>query len=165
MQLMCRDTVYNENGSWFTSDTLIHIREYKEVIAHDLVKLKPTLDPDGTGMLYWYVSITGDTVALSRELTTFEYQLPKMILPIRDSDTIAPNANVYPAATDFVPYYPVHCNPDLKPNDNAFHAAMFPVIVFITVSFFYRMVIGGHWEKLKSDLRNAWNPTSTSRSV
>jgi hypothetical protein len=135
------------------------------VIAHDLVKLKPTLDPDGTGRLYWYIGINGDTVALSRELTTFEYQLPKMILPIRDSDTITPNANEHPSATGFVPYYPVHCNPRLNQNDNAFHAAMFPVIVFITVSFLYRMIIGGHWAKLKSDFKDAWNPTSASRSV
>jgi len=116
-------------------------------------------------MLYWYIGINGDTVALSRELTTFEYQLPKMIQPIRDSDTITPNANEHPSATGFVPYYPVHCNPRLNQNDNAFHAAMFPVIVFITVSFLYRMVIGGHLAKLKSDLKDAWNPTSASRSV
>jgi hypothetical protein len=144
--------VYNENGSWFTSDTLVHIRQYKEVIAHDLVKLKPTLDPDGTSMLYWYISITGDTVALSRELTTFEYQLPKMETPIRDSDTIQPNGSSYPAATAFVAHYPVHKQQVTTSTDSAFHAAMFPVLVLITVAYLYRSISTGKWASLFRDL-------------
>jgi hypothetical protein len=144
--------VYNSNGSWFTSDTLIHIREYKEVIAHDLVKLKPTLDPDGTGMLYWYISITGDTVALSHELTTFEYQLPKMEIPIRDSDTIQPNGSSYPAASAFVVHYPTHKQGATTSTDSAFHAAMFPVLVLITVAYLYRSILTGKWACLFRDL-------------
>jgi hypothetical protein len=149
---MSRDTVYNENGSWFTSDTLVHIRQYKEVIAHELVTLKPTIDPDGVGMLYWYVSITGDTVALSRELSTFEYQLPMMILPIRASDTILPNENEYPSATAFVAHYPVHKHQVSTSTDSAFHAAMFPVLVFITVAYIVRSVTNGYWAALLRDI-------------
>ena len=152
MELMSRDTVYNSNGSWFTSDTMIHVRQYREVIAHDLVKLKPTLDPDGTGMLYWYIGINGDTVALSRELTTFEYQLPKMILPIRDSDTIQPNGVSHPAATAFVAHYPTHKQADSTSTDSAFHAAMFPVLVLITVAYLYRSISTGKWASLFRDL-------------
>jgi hypothetical protein len=152
MERMSRDTVYNDNGSWFTSDTLVHIRQYREVIAHDLVKLKPTLDPDGTGMLYWYISITGDTVALSRELSTFEYQIPKMTLPVRDSDTIQPNGNSHPSATAFVAHYPTHKQKATTSTDNAFHAAMFPVLVLITVAYLYRSAKSGVWTNLFRDL-------------
>jgi hypothetical protein len=149
---MSRDTVYNDNGSWLTSDTLIHIREYKEVIAHELVTLKPTIDPDGVGMLYWYVSITGDTVALSRELSTFEYQLPMMIQPIRASDTIHPNKNEHPSATAFVAHYPVHKQQVTTSTDSAFHAAMFPVLVFITVAYLVRSINKGCWQRLVEDM-------------
>ncbi len=155
MQLMSRDTVHNENGSWFTSDTLIHIREYKEVIAHDLVKLKPTIDPDGTGMLYWYVSITGDTVALSRELTTFEYQLPKMILPVLDSDTIRPNENEHLPAMAFTAHYPSHNHVATSSTDSAFHAAMFPVLVLITVAYIVRSVTNGYWAAFLRDINES----------
>jgi hypothetical protein len=152
MQLMSRDTVYNENGSWLTSDTLIRIREYKEVIAHELVTLKPTIDPDGVGMLYWYVSITGDTVALSRELSTFEYQLPMMIQPIRASDTILPNDNQHPSATAFVANYPVHKHAESVSTDNVFHAAMFPILVFITLAYLVRSINKGCWQRLVEDM-------------
>ena len=152
MEVTCRDTVYNSNGSWFTSDTMIHVRQYREVIAHDLVKLKPTIDPDGTGMLYWYIGINGDTVALSRELTTFEYQLPKMETPIRDSDTIQPNGVNYPAATAFVAHYPTHKKGATTSTDSAFHAAMFPVLVLITVAYLYRSISTGKWASLFRDL-------------
>ena len=155
MQLMSRDTVHNENGSWFTSDTLIHIREYREVIAHELVTLKPTIDPDGVGMLYWYVSITGDTVALSRELSTFEYQLPKMIQPLRDSDTILPNDNQHPAAMAFTVHHPSHSHPVTTSTDSAFHAAMFPALVLITVAYIVRSVTNGYWAALLRDINRA----------
>jgi hypothetical protein len=131
---------------------MIHVRQYREVIAHDLVKLKPTIDPDGTGMLYWYIGINGDTVALSRELTTFEYQLPKMIQPVLDSDTIQPNGVSHPAATAFVPYYPTHKQGATTSTDSAFHAAMFPVLVLITVAYLYRSILTGKWASLFRDL-------------
>jgi len=152
MQLMSRDTVYNDNGSWFTSDTLIHIRGYKEVISHELITLKPTIDPDGTGLLYWYVWVTGDTIALSRELSTFEYQLPKMTLPVRDSDTIQPNGNSHPSATAFTAHYPVHNRAESTSTDSAFHAAMFPVLVLITVAYLYRSAKSGVWTNLFREL-------------
>ena len=152
MQLTYRDTVFNDNGSWFTSDTMVHVRQYKEVIAHDLVKLKPTLDPDGTGMLYWYISISGDTVALSHELTTFEYQLPKMIQPIRASDTILPNGNQHPSVTAFVPHYPIHKHAESISTDSVFHAAMVPVLVLITLAYLVRSINKGCWRRLVEDM-------------
>ena len=48
-----KDTLLLNEGAWKQTgqDTFIR-KHFIEVVAHDLVALKPSVDPDGNGMLY-----------------------------------------------------------------------------------------------------------------
>lgn len=163
-----KDTLLLNEGAWKPAgqDTFIR-KHFIEVVAHDLVALKPTVDPEGNGMLYWYIGINGDTVALDEPLTTFEYEIPIMLAhPFRASDTIQPSQYQHGKLEAFNVYHPFHFHPKDVSMNSEFDAAA-PVLIFlITLAYIVRCSKTNAWTKLFKDVRNAWNnPTPINRAV
>jgi len=163
-----KDTLLINEGAWKPAgqDTFIR-KHFIEVVSHDLVALKPTIDPDGSGLLYWYVGVNGDTLALDKELSTFEYEMPILMKqPFRASDTIQPNNSNHGKVEAFSPYYPIHFHPKDVSMNSEFDAAA-PVLIFlITLAYIVRCSKTNAWTKLFKDVRNAWtNPVAGSQSI
>ena len=163
-----KDTLLINEGAWKPAgqDTFIR-KHFIEVVSHDLVALKPTIDPDGSGLLYWYVGVNGDTLALDKELSTFEYEMPILMKqPFRASDTIQPNNSNHGKVEAFSPYYPIHFHPKDVSMNSEFDAAA-PVLIFlITLAYIVRCSKTNAWTKLFKDVRNAWtNPVAGNKSV
>jgi hypothetical protein len=163
-----KDTLLINEGAWKAAGQDTFIRQhFIEVQAHDLVALKPTIDPDGSGLLYWYIGINGDTVALSHELTTFEYEMPILMKqPFRASDTIQPSDYVHGTVQSFNPYYPIHIHPVDTSFNSEFDYAAGVAIFLIALAYVVRCSKTNAWGNLFKDLRNAWNnPTTINRSI
>ena len=156
-----KDTLLINEGAWKPAgqDTFIR-KHFIEVVSHDLVALNPTIDPDGSGLLYWYVGVNGDTLALDKELSTFEYEMPILMKqPFRASDTIQPSDYVHGTARTFEPYYPLHIHPVDTSLNSEFDCAAGVAIFLIALAYIVRCDKTKAWNKLFKDLRNAWNPT------
>lgn len=163
-----KDTLLINEGAWKPAgqDTFIR-KHFIEVVSHDLVALKPTIDPDGSGLLYWYVGVNGDTLALDKELSTFEYEMPILMKqPFRASDTIQPNNSNHGKVEAFSPYYPIHFHPKDVSMNSEFDAAAPVVLFLITLAYIVRCSKTNAWTKLFKDVRNAWtNPVAGSQSI
>ena len=156
-----KDTLLINEGAWKPAGQDTFIRKHLiEVVSHDLVALKPTIDPDGNGYLYWYIGIHGDTLALDKELSTFEYEMPILMKqPFRASDTIQPSDYVHGTVQSFEPYYPLHIHPVDTSLNSEFDCAAGVAIFLIALAYIVRCSRTNAWENLFKDLRNAWNPT------
>lgn len=160
-----KDTLLLNEGAWRPAgqDTFIRHRVV-EVVAKDLVLEKRSLDPDGTGFLYWYVAVSGDTVALDHELRTFEYEMPiLMTQPFRPSDTIVPNQSSHGKPEAFVAHY---AKPDaliFQNKDLEYHSAMFVVMVLITIGVVIK--IDAKWDSAWAKLRSKLDSIFQSKSV
>lgn len=157
-----KDTLLINEGAWKAAgqDTFIRHRVV-EIIAKDLVLEKRTLDPDGTGFLYWYVGLKGDTLALDNELTTFEYEMPILMKqPFRASDTIQPNQSQHGSPSAFVASY-AKPHSYINPYDSfgvKVDYAYGTIIFLIALAYLVRCDKTKAWGMLLSELSDAWNP-------
>jgi hypothetical protein len=147
------DSLIVNSGTWqhVGIDTFIRKHEMVSVEPSEYKELGRTINPDG-GYLYWCIGIDGDTLSLLHKLAKFDNQEPTMMQQLHYADTVQPNSSNHAAVEPFIAHYPTHSRQQDDNTDAAFHAAMFPLLVMITVGYLVKSAKDKCWVNLFRDL-------------